>query len=33
MYTHRKNIMQKLKVKNASQLVLFAVTTGWVERA
>ncbi|MBK8653660.1 MAG: response regulator transcription factor [Haliscomenobacter sp.] len=32
VYTHRKNIMQKLKVKNASQLVLFAVNKGWVER-
>ena len=32
VYTHRKNIMQKLKVKNASQLVHFAVNKGWVER-
>ncbi len=32
VYTHRKNIMQKLKVKNASQLVRYAVNKGWIER-
>lgn len=32
VYTHRKNILQKLKVKNASELVLLAVNKGWVER-
>lgn len=32
VYTHRKNILQKLNVKNSSELVLFAVNKGWVER-
>lgn len=32
VYTHRKNILQKLNVKNASELVLLAVNKGWVER-
>lgn len=32
VYTHRKNILQKLQVKNSSELVLFAVNKGWVER-
>lgn len=32
VYTHRKNIMQKLNVRNASELVRLAVNKGWVER-
>ena len=31
VYTHRKNIMSKLKVKSASELVLYAVNNGIVD--
>lgn len=30
VYTHRKNIMKKLKLNTASELVLYAVNMGWV---
>lgn len=30
VYTHRKNIMKKLGIKNSSELVLYAVNTGLV---
>jgi DNA-binding NarL/FixJ family response regulator len=30
VYTHRKNIMEKLKLKRSSELVLFAVNNGLV---
>lgn len=28
VYTHRKNVMRKLKIKSASELILYAVNTG-----
>lgn len=33
VYTHRKNIMKKLKVNSASELVLYAVNNGLLERS
>lgn len=30
VYTHRKNIMKKLRLNTASELVLYAVNMGWV---
>ncbi|MCO6478603.1 MAG: response regulator transcription factor [Phaeodactylibacter sp.] len=33
VYTHRKNIMKKLKLNTASELVLYAVQMGWVENS
>ena len=32
VYTHRKKILQKLNVKNASQLVSVAINKGWIIR-
>ncbi len=31
VYTHRKNIMKKLELNTASELVLYAVQMGWVK--
>ena len=31
IYTHRKNIMKKLQLSTASELVLYAVQMGWVK--
>jgi DNA-binding NarL/FixJ family response regulator len=33
VYTHRKKILQKLNVKNASQLVSVAINRGWIIRS
>lgn len=32
IYTHRKNIMKKLKIGSTSELVLYAVREGWVSQ-
>ncbi len=33
IYTHRKNIMKKLKLGSTSELVLYAVKEGWISEA
>jgi len=29
--THRKNIFRKLNVSNTSELIMFAIKSGWIE--